>query len=636
MNRLLLLMAAFYGVAEAEAQSLKPLYVPPAIFAPPWIEDRRAGQLAAAEQFDIFHQFSFFDQLEQSGIRFHNQITEESGKHWLPIHYDHGNGIAVADVDGDGWHDLYFATQAGTNELWRNLGDGKFEDITTAAGVGVAAPIGVTASFADLDNDGDPDLYATVLRDGNRLFANDGTGKFEDISAPSGLNYKGHSSAALFFDYDNDGLLDGFLANVGNYTTDVATPATTYNSDPQYAIEYEYYIGLEDAFAGHLKPERFEQSILFKNAGDNRFVDVSAQTRLQDTSWSGDACAIDANEDGWVDLYVLNMQGHDHYYENTEGQYFTDKSRDLFPRTPWGSMGVKGFDYDNDGRIDMLITDMHSDMSEDIGPEQEKLKADMQYPEDFLVSDGYSIFGNAFYRNLGGGHFSAISDQIGVENYWPWGLSVGDLNADGYEDVFITASMNYPFRYGINSLLLNDRGQTFLAAEFVLGVEPRRQTAKPWFALDCAGVDRGHIRCAGQEGQVEVWGAQGSRSSVIFDLDGDGDLDIVTNEFNGPPQVLISDLSNKKALRFLKIDLQGVRSNRDGLGAIVQVKVGAHTYTRVRDGKSGYLSQSALPLYFGLDDAEVVDAIEVRWPSGHTQIVPGPIATNDRLVIREE
>ena len=636
MNRLLLLLAAFYGVLAVEAQSPKPLYVPPEISAPPWMEDRRAGQLAAAEQFDIFHQFSFLDQIEQSGIRFRNHITEESGKHWLPIHYDHGNGIAVADVDGDGWHDLYLATQAGTNELWRNLGDGKFADITTAAGVGVAAPIGVTASFADIDNDGDPDLYATVLRAGNRLFANDGTGKFADISAQSGLDYKGHSSAALFFDYNNDGLLDVFLANVGNYTTDVATPATTYNSDPQYAIEYEYYIGLEDAFAGHLKPERFEQSILFKNAGGNRFVDVSVQMRLQDTSWSGDASAIDANEDGWVDLYVLNMQGHDYYYENAEGQYFTDKSRDLFPRTPWGSMGIKGFDYDNDGRIDILITDMHSDMSEDIGPEQEKLKADMQYPEDFLVSGGRSIFGNAFYRNLGGGHFSEISDQIGVENYWPWGLSVGDLNADGYEDVFITASMNYPFRYGVNSLLLNDRGQTFLDAEFVLGVEPRRQTAKPWFALDCAGADRGHLRCAGQQGHVEVWGALGSRSSVIFDLDGDGDLDIVTNEFNGPPQVLISNLSDKKALRFLKIDLEGVHSNRDGLGAIVQVKAGAHTYTQVRDGKSGYLSQSVLSLYFGLDDAEVVDAIEVRWPSGRTQIVPGPIATNAQLVIREE
>ena len=636
MNRFLLLIAACYGVVAVEAQSPKLLYVPPEISAPPWMEDRRAGQLTAAEQFDIFHQFSFFDQIEQSGIRFRNQITEESGKHWLPIHYDHGNGIAVADVDGDGWHDLYLATQAGTNELWRNLGDGKFADITTTAGVGVAAPIGVTASFADIDNDGDPDLYATVLRAGNRLFANDGTGKFADISAQSGLDYKGHSSAALFFDYNNDGLLDVFLANVGNYTTDVATPATTYNSDPQHAIEYEYYIGLEDAFAGHLKPERSEQSILCKNAGGNRFVDVSAQMRLQDTSWSGDASAIDANEDGWVDLYVLNMQGHDHYYENAEGQYFTDKSRDLFPRTPWGSMGIQRFDYDNDGRIDILITDMHSDMSEDIGPEQEKLKADMQYPEDFLLSGGRSIFGNAFYRNLGGEHFSEISDQIGVENYWPWGLSVGDLNADGYEDVFITASMNYPFRYGVNSLLLNDRGQTFLDAEFVLGVEPRRQTAKPWFALDCAGADRGHLRCAGQQGHVEVWGALGSRSSVIFDLDGDGDLDIVTNEFNGPPQVLISDLSDKKDLRFLKIDLAGVRSNRDGLGAIVQVKAGAHTYTQVRDGKSGYLSQSVLPLYFGLDDAEVVDAIEVRWPSGRTQIVPGPIATNAQLVIREE
>ena len=105
-------------------------------------------------------------------------------------------------------------------------------------------------------------------------------------------------------------------------------------------VEYEYYIGLEDAFHGHLKPERTEQSVLFKNSSDNRFVDVSAQSRLQDSSWSGDASALDANEDGWLDLYVLNMQGHDHYYENVQGEYFSDKSREVFPRTPWGAMGV--------------------------------------------------------------------------------------------------------------------------------------------------------------------------------------------------------------------------------------------------------------------------------------------------------
>ena len=209
---------------------------------------------------------------------------------------------------------------------------------------------------------------------------------------------------------------------------------------------------------------------------------------MKDESWSGAASPIDVNEDGWLDLYVLNMQGHDQYYENVEGKHFVDKSREVFPKTPWGSMGVKVFDYNNDGKMDLYITDMHSDMSENIGVEREKLKSRMQWSEEFLRSGGNSIFGNAFYRNRGDGHFEEISDQIGAENYWPWGFSVGDLNADGYEDVFIASSMNYPFRYGVNSVLLNNRSERFLDSEFILGVEPRRdgRTAQPWFELDCA------------------------------------------------------------------------------------------------------------------------------------------------------
>ncbi len=314
------------------------------------------------------------------------------------------------------------------------------------------------------------------------------------------------------------------------------------------------------------------------------------------------------------------------------------KTQEFFPSTPWGSMGIQVFDWDSDGLLDLYITDMHSDMSKGVEWNREKEKAEVEYTEDFLQTGGMSIFGNAFYRNLGDGRFEEISDRIGAETYWPWGLSTGDLNADGYEDVFITASMNYPFRYGVNSLLLNDQGRRFVDREFVLGVEPRRggRTSTPFFELDCSRADMGHKDCRGQSGMVEVYGALGSRSSLVCDLDGDGDLDIVTNDFNSEPMVLISDLNERKpVLRYLKVDLVGRRSNRSGLGAIVQVKSGGRTYTQLRDGRSGYLSQSLLPLYFGLGEADSVEQVEVRWPSGTHQTLSRPIPANQLLLVEE-
>lgn len=614
------------------------LYFPPTIAAPPWLDTRKTEQLAAIDTADVFHSFSFNNHIAASGILFHNRITDESGKQLQPIHYDHGNGIAVADVDGDGHHDIYFSTQSGSNQLWRNLGNGTFEDITAVAGVGITDPIGVSASFADIDNDGDPDLYVTVIRDGNILFENDGSGKFSNISVQSGLNYQGHSSSAVFFDYNKDGLLDLFLTNVGIFTTDVKIPTQSYSIKPEERFDYEYYIGLNDAFAGHLKPERLEPSRLYKNTGNNRFVDVTEEAGIMDISWSGDATILDANDDGWPDLYVLNMQGHDHYYENLAGKRFVDKTQSLFPQTPWGSMGIKVFDHNNDGRMDIIISDMHSDMSQDIDPPQEKAKADMQFPEEFLLSENASLYGNAFFQNIEPGLYKEISDSIGAENYWPWGLSVGDLNADGYDDIMLTSSMNYPFRYGVNSVLLNASGKKFVDSEFALGIEPRldNQTAQPWFELDCDQADQNHRHCTDQSGHVIVWGALGSRASVFFDLDADGDLDIITNEFNAKPMVLLSTLSTAKPISFLKIELIGTHSNRNALGATVQVHAGNQTYTKVNDGKSGYISQSQLPLYFGLDKAKSVDAIEIVWPSGHRQLLAGPIQTNTLLRIKEE
>ena len=605
-----------------------------------WMDPRKKSQLESSKDWSIFHDFKFTDLQPSSGVDFRHYPVDCTMREYKSAHYDHGNGVAVADIDNDGLLDIYLATQIGSNGLYRNKGNGQFEDITAESNIGLDDRVSVSASFADIDNDGDADLFVTSVREGNKLFENDGTGSFTDITNKAGLDYRGHSSSAVFFDFDRDGLLDIFLSNVGQYTTDEKTESTAIEGFPA-----SYYVAFEDAFSGHLKPERTETSILYKNMGGNVFEDVSKKVGITDESWSGAATPIDGNGDLWPDLYITNMQGHDEYYENVEGIMFLRKSRELFPKTPWGSMGIKVFDFENDGQPDIYVTDMHSDMSENVSPEKEKLKANMQYPESFLQTAGASIYGNALYRKDGDGSFTEISDQVSAENYWPWGLSVGDLNADGFEDAFIASSMNYPFRYCVNSLLLNDQGKRFLDSEFVVGVEPRRdgQAAAFCFKIpanerDFSGSSKVYLDqiCKDREGDIEVWGALGTRSSVIFDVENDGDLDIITNEFNAEPMVLISDLSEKKPLRFLQVQLVGTTSNRDALGAKVVLHSASGIQTRFHDGQSGYLAQSRSPLYFGLNDDTSVSKIEVFWPSGKKQVIEGPIDTNQTITVNEE
>ena len=627
----LLLLALPAAAQQAEVLGRA---VPPEIMNPPWLEDRMAAQLATRDDFVSRIDFTLTDRAAESWIAFRNRVVDDAGMTYKAVHYDHGNGVAVADVDSDGLHDILFLNQVGANELWRNIGGGRFVDITGDSGIAATDRVSVAASFADIDNDGDADLYITTVREGNLLFENDGKGRFTNITGDSGLGYKGHSSGAVFFDYNRDGLLDLYLTNVGQYTS------TDLREGNHEGIRYTFYDGLVDAFSGHRMPERNEMSRLYRNDGDNRFSDVTEIMEDAAPSWSGDASIIDVNGDGWPDLYVLNMQGHDEYYENESGKRFVRRSRSVFPKTSWGAMGIKVFDWNNDGDLDIYITDMHSDMSQIEEPTNEHRKADMQWDEDHLMSGGNSIFGNTFFDNTGKGRFREISDNIGVENFWPWGLSVGDLNADGFQDIFVTASMNYPFRYQTNSVLINERGKTYRAAEFLLGVEPRRggRTARPWFGLDCTSIAfqwHGLCREAGPV-VLEVWGALGSRSSVIFDLDNDGDLDIVTNESNSEPLVLVSDLADNEesAVNAIEIDLEGTESNRQGIGARVVVVAGELELTQVMDGKSGYLSQSDLPLYFGLGEQETVDAITITWPSGTVQKL-GSTEANQRLVVRE-
>jgi hypothetical protein len=448
------------------------------------------------------------------------------------------------------------------------------------------------------------------------------------VTASAGLAHTGHSSGALWLDYNRDGLLDLLVTNVGVYTTDERGRAG-------------YFVGVLDAFSGHKFPERAEPTLLYENRGGLRFAEVAAERGLVDLGWTGDAAFADFDGDGYPELYLLNMQGDDRLWDNVEGRRFVDRTAEWVGSTPWGAMGIEVLDFDNDGLLDIYVTDMHSDMGREILYEEERRKSEKVWSEEDLQGGDNNLFGNALYRQLpaegGEVRFEEVSDRLGVEVYWPWGTSAGDLNADGWTDLFVTASMNFPFRYQPNSVLLNEEGQRFLDAAFVLGAEPRAggATHTPWFDADCAGEKQEEPYCRGRSGPVTVMATLGSRSSVILDLEGDGDLDVVTNELNSPPQVLLSDLSERRPVRHLEIELRGTRSNRDGLGALVRVYAGGRVLTFQEDGKSGYLAQSSLPLYVGLGEAAAAEKIEVLWPSGTEQVVPGPIAAGERIEVVE-
>ena len=193
----------------------------------------------------------------------------------------------------------------------------------------------------------------------------------------------------------------------------------------------------------------------------------------------------------------------------------------------------------------------------------------------------------------------------------------------------------YPSRYGINSVLLNEQGKVFRDAEFLLGIEPRTPATEiDYFVLDCSGADKDNPWCYHNSGKLTVRSPTSSRSSAICDLNNDGALDILVNNMNDRPQIFFSDLARKKQLNWVKIILHGTRSNRDGLGALVKVTAANHTYTQYHGGKSGYLSQSSVPLYFGLGDVREIDRIEVLWPSRVRQVVKAP-ARNTVLELAE-
>ena len=559
----------------------------------------------------------FQERARDAGIAFRmHDLPKEQGERFRINLYDHGSGLAVGDYDNDGHEDIYFLDQHGPNALYRNTGDGSFVDVTAQAGVALGDRISVAATFADYDNDGWPDLFVTSTRGGNVLFHNRGDGTFEDVTAKAGLSHVGHSQTPVFFDYDNDGYLDLFLTNTAHWTTDVFDSAA------------KYFEGKPDLGTTMTTPKEF--NILYRNNGDGTFTDQTERVGLRGRGWAGDVALFDYDEDGFLDLFVPSMFGRGQLYHNSGHGTFTDVTAQTLGRTPYGAIGCKAFDYDGDGRLDLYVVDMHSDMWMGLDAQQRSLEVARQTQHQRFLSPlgptvneaapGFTqtvrqlfatlgedydalLFGNALYRNLGQGKFTETAVAAGLETLWPWGAATGDFDNDGHEDVFIPSGMGYPYYYWPNQLMMNNGDGTFRDRADVLGIEP-----------PVGGIYL-EERVGGQPA------ARSSRSAVVADFDGDGRLEIVTNNFNGPPYYFVNHLPRRNYVEFR---LTGTKSNRDAIGAVVRLWVGKTVMVRQVSPAGGYLAQSSRVVHFGLGDRTTVDRVEIRWPRGIRQTLQHP------------
>jgi hypothetical protein len=539
----------------------------------------------------------------ESGLRWHMRfLPDEQGEKFKINLYDHGSGVAVADFDGDGHDDIYFCNQHGPNALYRNKGDGTFEDVTAAAGVGLGDRVCVAATFADYDNDGRQDLFVTSTRGGNVLFHNEGNGRFKDVTKAAGLDHVGHSQACAFFDYDRDGRLDLLVTNTARWTGD-------------FDRARKYYRGPDDLLNRFIDTP-VEDNLLYHNNGDGTFTDVTKAAGLKGKGWCADIAVWDYDEDGWPDVLVTSMFGGTALYRNQHNGTFADVTRQTLGWTSWGAMGCKAFDFNNDGRLDLAIVDMHSDMwmgvKYDWGADEvAAFKRDEKKKHKFMSGPRRAdleetvfkgrilkdVFGNTLYKNLGGGKFREVSGKAGLETFWPWGLAAGDFDGDGHEDVFIPSGMGYPFFYWPNYLLMNNGDETFTDRAEALGVEPppRGTHGEPLGGRPAA---------------------RSSRAAAVADLDGDGRLDLIVNNFNDQPYYFKNRLPRKN---YLALRLRGTKSNRDAVGAVVRLHVGDAVMTRQVSAAGGYLAQSSKALHFAFGDRPAVGPVEILWPGGAKQ-----------------
>jgi enediyne biosynthesis protein E4 len=507
--------------------------------------------------------FRLVDVTSAAGIQFRHNSGAYGGK-LLPETL--GSGCAFLDYDADGWQDILLINgmdwpqhkrQRSTLRLYRNNRDGTFTDVTRRAGLDVEM-YGMGVAAGDYNNDGFPDILVTCVGQ-NRLFRNTGKGTFADVTAKSGLDGRlGFSTSALWFDYDRDGLLDLFVCNY-----------------VRWSAEHDVFCSLDGKHKSYCTPEAYrgETCWLFHNRGDGTFEDVTAKSGIFDTSSKSLGVAmLDYDRDSWPDLLVANDTQPNKLYRNLRNGTFKDVAVEAgiafsAEGKARAGMGVDAADFDHSGFPGVAITNFDNEM---IG----------------------------LYRPAANGTYNDVAVQAGVglasQNTLGFGCAFLDANLDGTLDLVVANGH-------IDDTVRNIRGNVGYA-------QP------PQIFLNNG---QGKFQdVAASTGDAFIQPKVG-RGLCYADFDRDGDLDILMTTNNGPAYLYRNDqLAGNHSIRFR---LTGTKSNRDAIGAMVRIEHESSTQSRLIKGGSSYLSQSELPVTFGLGKRDKIDRVIIDWPSGRSE-----------------
>ena len=497
-----------------------------------------------------------------------------------------GGGCAFFDYDNDGWMDVFLVggrTLEGTpkgsgNRLYHNNRDGTFTDVTEKAGL--AAPgWGVGVCVGDYDNDGFEDLFVTYYGQ-NRLFHNNGDGTFTDVTEKAGLRHAGvrFGAGCTFVDYDRDGRLDLFVANYVD--VDLATAPK-----PNAQVATCSYQGVAVYCGPRGLP--IPANALYRNNGDGTFTDVTETSGIGKvkTSYGLTAVAMDVDEDGWPDLLVAcDSTAGLLFLNNHDGTFREEALMDGLAVSSDGQamagMGIAVGDYDLDGHLDVFRTHFQQQSS-------------------------------GLYRGVGKGEFEDVSLAAGFggeRRFVSWGAGMVDLDNDGWPDIFYVTGNVYP--------------------------ELERVYAK-FPALSAPLVFRnqrnGKFLAVGEEAGPAMGARHCSRGCAFGDFDNDGDMDVLVMNQHEAPSLIRNDAP--KGNNWLKVRLEGVKSNRSAIGARVVVRYGGKMQAQEVMSQSSYCSSNDPRLHFGLGKAATAD-VEIRWPMGQTEVLRG-VGANQLVTVRE-